>query len=225
MGVLLPSGFVALAVYLGLTSGRPRIPIDPPVQVDPAALVVGPRRVAMADPPHTLVGGVPENCNACHQVFSSSSPGGAAPTFHTDIRLNHGLNDRCVNCHDAGDRERLTLRDGETIGFAQTPLLCAQCHGTTYRDWERGTHGKTLGSWITGSEAQRRLTCNECHNPHSPRYDPYVPLPGPRTLRMDQGAPGEGTHQPEGAGPLQQWLREREEAEGAQLHRAPEDHP
>ncbi len=162
------------------------IPLVPAAKVDSSALIVGPRRVAMTDPPQLLVEGRSENCNACHQVFRSSSVTRAALSYHQEIVLMHGLNDRCVNCHDAENRERLTLRDGETVPFADAPRLCAQCHGTVFRDWERGTHGLTLGSWITDSDQQRRLGCNECHDPHSPRYPAYVPLPGPQTLRMGE---------------------------------------
>jgi hypothetical protein len=161
----------------------------------------------MADPPHVMIDGLPQNCNGCHRIFHSASPAGAPLNYHQEIGLFHGLNNRCVNCHDSSDRERLTLRDGTTIPFAETPQLCAQCHGTVYRDWQRGTHGKTLGSWVTNSDAQYRLSCNECHDPHSPKYEPYAPLPGPNTLRMgDQGrdAP-HGDHKKES--PLQHWLR------------------
>lgn len=191
----LPVGFLALAALLWLWPSAVEIPRSSPVQVDPAALVVQPRRAAMTDPPRITVEGQLEHCNACHQIFRSAHSGGEAIHYHPDIRLSHGLNTRCVNCHDADDRERLTLRDGTTVSYAETPLLCAQCHGTLYRDWQAGTHGKTLGSWKVGEPAQRRLNCNECHDPHSPRYPGYVPLPGPNTLRMGaQSASEEASH-------------------------------
>lgn len=206
LGWLLPVGFLALAVLLFVGSRGGGVLAPPAVFVDPASLVVGPPRTAMADPPHITVEGRPQNCNGCHQIFRSESPAGATLSFHREVHLSHGLNDRCVNCHDSSDRERLTLRDGTTVPFAQTPQLCAQCHGTVYRDWQRGTHGKTLGSWITHSPEQRRLSCNECHNPHSPRYEPYRPLPGPNTLRMGR-QDTESSHSPrEERSPLQRWL-------------------
>lgn len=205
-GFLLPIGFLALAGVLFATSGGPEIPIDPAAAVDPAMLIVGPRRQAMTDPPQIIVEGLPENCNACHQILDSENKTGAALAFHNDVILTHGMNNRCLNCHDSGNRELLTLRDGTTIPYSRTPLLCAQCHGTVYRDWERGTHGKTLGSWRTGTDEQRRLTCNQCHNPHSPRYDPYPPLPGPRTLRMNAVAAQGHLPAGEARGPLQKWL-------------------
>lgn len=214
-GWLLPIGFVVVAVVLWMTSARIELPSEAPVVVDAALLEVGPRRAPLGDPPMIEVEGAAENCRACHQIFRSASPAGAVLSYHHDIVLVHGMNDRCVNCHDIEDRERLTLRDGTTIPFSQTPLLCAQCHGTAFRDWERGTHGKTLGSWVTGSESQRRLSCNECHDPHSPRYPSYEPLPGPRTLRMGDphahGAAHEAARSrsegPDARNPLQRWLR------------------
>lgn len=207
MGWLLPVGFGVLAVVLFLGSGGSNIPLEPARQIDRTSLQVGPRRDSMTDPPHILVEGVSQTCNGCHQIFRSGSAAGTALNYHTDTRLNHGMNNRCVNCHDAENRERLVLRDGSTVSFAQTPQACAQCHGTVFRDWQRGTHGKTLGSWVTNAEAQNRLDCNECHNPHSPKYEAYTPLPGPNTLRMGtQGSArshdGGGEHSP-----LQRWLR------------------
>lgn len=204
-GWALPAGFLILAGVLWLSPRTVQIPVGTAAAVDRAALVVEPRRKAMTDPPQILVEGRLENCNACHQIFQSAHASGQPINYHTEIRLDHGLNARCVNCHDIHDRERLTLRDGTTVSYAQTPLLCAQCHGTLYRDWQNGTHGKTLGSWVTAAAAQRRLQCNECHDPHSPRYPPYSPLPGPRTLRM--GDRSGAAHPPSARGsPLQRWL-------------------
>lgn len=208
MGWSLPIGFLALAGVLFAGSRLGEVPAPPAADVDRDSLFVRPRRTAMMDPPHINVDGVPQRCNGCHQIFQSNSPAGAALHYHQDLELRHGMNNRCVNCHDATDRERLTLRDGATVPFAETPQLCAQCHGTVYRDWQRGTHGKTLGSWVTDSPAQRRLSCNECHNPHTPRYEPYTPLPGPNTLRMGHPGPPASAHPSGKDSPLQRWLRE-----------------
>lgn len=179
------------------------IPVEHTPSLERGSLVVAPRRTMMTDPIIT-VGGAAENCNACHQVFESDPATTATTDYHTDIQLSHGMNNRCANCHDTSDHERLVLRDASTVAFVQSPQLCAQCHGTTFRDWERGTHGKTLGSWDPASENQRRLSCIECHDPHAPRYEPVEPLPGPRTLRM-----GDQQHHPHVGGkqsPLQRWL-------------------
>lgn len=199
----LPCGFVLVAVGLWMSPRRAEIPVANAAAVERALLIVEPRRTAMSDPPQLLVEGRFENCNACHQIFRSAHGSRESVNYHTDILLNHGLNARCVNCHDVENRERLVLRDGKTVTYSETPLLCAQCHGTTFRDWQNGTHGKTLGSWKTGSEEQRRLACNECHDPHSPRYSPYQPLPGPNTLRM--GTPPAPDEHHLDRSPLRRW--------------------
>ncbi|MBK8913030.1 MAG: hypothetical protein IPM64_00270 [Phycisphaerales bacterium] len=216
-GLALPVGFLLLAGAFWFSPRAVNIPTGTAAAVDPAALVAGPRRVGLTDPAQILVEGRMENCNACHQIFASARGGSERLSYHTDIRLDHGLNDRCVNCHDADNRELLTLRDGATVPYAQTPVLCAQCHGTVYRDWQNGTHGKTLGSWITGSAAQRRLSCNECHDPHAPRYPAYEPLPAPRTLRM--GEPAARPHtDPHAGGPLQRWRTHPPQAHNPEAH-------
>ncbi len=203
-GWSLTIGFGAVATALFLSPRLAPIPLQPAVIVDCTALVPGPRRVAMTDPPHLIVEGMPQNCNGCHQIFRSAHLAGATLNYHQNFQLEHGLNDRCLNCHDSENSELLTLRDGTTVPFSETPRLCAQCHGTVYRDWQRGTHGQTMGSWITGSKEQVRLNCNQCHDPHAPRYPSYEPLAAPNTLRMgDQKL--HGCAEPSRS-PLQRWL-------------------
>ncbi len=210
---LLPMGFIGLTSALLALSTSFDVPIKSAITIDRHLLEPGARRVAMSDPPHVMVGGRSQTCNGCHQIFASAGAAGAPRAYHESVQLAHGLNDRCVNCHDPKDRERLTLRDGSTIPFSQTPQLCAQCHGTLYRDWQRGTHGKTLGSWVSHSAEQRRLNCNECHDPHSPRYEPYAPLPAPNTLRM--GEQQHADHRESGAlvSPLRRWLHQPQTGE------------
>lgn len=217
LGWLLPIGFGSLAIAIYATSGHVRVPLEPVQVVQRSELVVSPRRAALTDPAHIMINGAAQSCNGCHQIFRSASPSGTLLNYHQDIRLDHGLNNRCVNCHDAENRERLALRDELTVPFAEAPRLCAQCHGTTFRDWERGTHGKTLGSWVTGSEAQRRLRCNECHDPHSPRYQPMMPLPKPNTLRMGEQPERSRHATSEQASPLQHWFHAK--------HDDPQDAP
>lgn len=145
------------------------------------------------DPPSALMGGYELKCVECHKLFPSLPETARNLTQHTHITLDHGLNNRCFNCHDYGQRDRLGLPGGRTIPFADVALLCATCHGTTYRDWQRGIHGRTSGYWNPRYGEQIRLTCSQCHNPHQPAYEPMSVLPGPDTLRM--GDPGSVEHQ------------------------------
>ncbi len=167
---------------------------------------VTPLRPTMDDPPTINVAGFAKKCSECHSLFESTPETPLRLNQHADIVQAHGMNDRCFNCHDNNDRGRLVLPGGKTIGFANAPRLCATCHGTTYRDWEVGMHGRTTGSWDPGSGRQVRLTCTQCHDPHAPAFRSMRSLPGPSTLRMSERP--EVVHDPTAEkNPLRQWSR------------------
>jgi hypothetical protein len=113
--------------------------------------------------------GVERECASCHERHLE-------PT-HQAIVLRHAEDQRgCLDCHDAEDRDRLRLADGEGLPFEESYRLCGQCHGPKLRDWRLGLHGKRLGRWDGG---QRYLLCVHCHNPHEPRYPSMKPAPRP----------------------------------------------
>jgi hypothetical protein len=70
----------------------------------------------------------------------------------------------------------LKLASGDLVSFETSYRLCGQCHGTIFRDWKAGIHGKRTGDW-NGKKTYR--LCVQCHNPHSPRFKPLSPLPPP----------------------------------------------
>lgn len=115
-------------------------------------------------------------CSSCH-ADQPPDPNRRELGFHEDIVLAHDQENRwCLDCHDAEDRDRLRLASGRTIPFEESYRLCGQCHGTTYRDWRAGIHGKRTGYW---NGPKRYLLCIHCHSPHSPRFRPLKPLPPP----------------------------------------------
>jgi len=158
--------------------------VDPlPAPIDGARISVAPRRQTLGDPPTIVVGGAPRTCMDCHRLIEPSASTPGAPSLHERIRLDHGINDRCRNCHHVEDRDKLVLHDGSVVSFAESPTLCAKCHGPTYRDWRRGAHGRTNGYWDPSRGPVVRLQCSQCHDPHDPRrpaMEPIEPLPGPR---------------------------------------------
>jgi hypothetical protein len=116
-------------------------------------------------------------CSTCHAELEVNYEHRELEMFHGEIRLDHGPEERwCFDCHDAEDRDRLRLASGERIGFDESYRLCGQCHGTIYRDWRAGIHGRRRGYW---NGAKSYLLCAHCHNPHSPRFKPLEPLPPP----------------------------------------------
>ena len=175
--------FFVLAVIFLLVPQGSGIPLSEPAEVSAEDISIKPRFTMMGDDATTEIEGFNRNCMDCHEIIDSQ-PKSVGLLQHEDIKMSHGLNGRCVNCHDPKNRDKLTLRDGKQVGFSESPMLCAQCHGTTYREWQRGVHGKTLGYWDATKGESKKLACVECHDPHSPSYAPMAPLPAPNTLRM-----------------------------------------
>lgn len=92
-------------------------------------------------------------------------------SMHQDIipdslNLQHGRGGIwCLDCHNERKRNTLVDNFGQPISFNEPQKLCGKCHGSIYRDWRDGIHGKRIGEWA--SEGKKRwFVCTECHNPH-----------------------------------------------------------
>jgi hypothetical protein len=204
---LIASVFFALAAWFlwDPLSGAP--PVEPGPLVDAAEISTAPRRQPLDDPPTIRIGGVEQRCSDCHGIFPSLPETADGLLQHGDLVHAHGMNDRCFNCHSLEERDKLVLHDGTLIGYREVEQLCAKCHGTVFRDWERGIHGRTNGSWDAASGRQVRLTCTECHDPHAPAFGKIAPLPGPHTFRMGEIPPPDAAHASEPQSPLRRHLR------------------
>ncbi len=123
------------------------------------------------------------NCNSCHQHFNLSDKRGQRIAEHTQLSLNHGSNDRCMNCHNPQNLEAFVAHDGSTIEWQDSLQLCRKCHGPKYRDWAAGVHGRPNGYWDTGRGASVKAVCIACHDPHDPAFKPVAPAPGPHERR------------------------------------------
>ena len=160
-----------------------------------------------AERPTYVVAGFTYRCSECHDLLPPRRAAERTPTQHIEITLRHGINNRCLNCHHPTERDAFVDALGQVIPWDQPPRLCAKCHGTTYRDWQEGTHGRTMYSWVTDAPEQYRLRCSECHDPHAPAFGPMSPLPGPLTMRMgvpkDKHEGGEIEH----VDPLRKWRK------------------
>ncbi len=121
-------------------------------------------------------------CRACHgpeKDFPTNFKRREDLLVHTNIKLNHGgVRLWCLDCHNPENRNYLLpLSDGKPIDFEHSYLLCGKCHGTKYRDWRYGIHGKRTGFW---NGAKSYYLCVSCHDPHSPRFKPLAPMPPPK---------------------------------------------
>jgi len=215
-GWVVAAGFFLLAGWFFLTEPVIDHPLDAPVAVQASLINTGAFRSATPEPPIVKIGGMDQQCNSCHTLFSQEQLSPRRLAQHTDLDLNHGGNEWCFSCHDTKDRNKLVLADGEQIGYDRAPELCGKCHGPTYRDWQAGIHGKTLGFWNKEMGEQTRLKCSQCHDPHSPAFPMMDLLPGPNTLRMGEGDANINRHDHK-HNPLRQW-QEHEESPWEEGH-------
>lgn len=122
-------------------------------------------------------------CSACHSV-RAANPTTAQSTdldeFHQGLKFAHGQL-TCISCHAANDHySTLKLADGRLLSFADSMTLCAQCHGTQYRDYQHGSHGGMTGHWDLARGGRERNHCLHCHDAHAPKYPTFTPVAGPR---------------------------------------------
>ncbi len=131
------------------------------------------------------------DCYACHEkakappIRYDKDGKIIVPTEHKDIVMGHGSHDRnnnCFNCHNETKLDTLQTRDHQEVSITNSPALCGSCHGPTYRDWERGIHGRTSGYWNTNLGEMKREVCTACHDPHHPKFPGRKPAPGPHLL-------------------------------------------
>lgn len=121
-------------------------------------------------------------CRACHgpeKDFPVGLERREALLVHRNVKLNHGdVKVWCLDCHDPDNRNFLRpLSDGKLINFEHSYLLCGKCHGTKYRDWRNGIHGRRTGDW---NGKKMYFLCVNCHDPHSPRFKSLAPMPAPK---------------------------------------------
>jgi hypothetical protein len=118
-------------------------------------------------------------CSDCHSDMEVNPERRELEDEHTEISamFNHASDQRwCLDCHNPDNRDVLRLASGNLVSFEESYYLCGQCHGTIFRDWKAGIHGKRTGEW--NGKKQYRL-CVHCHNPHNPRFKPLKPMPPP----------------------------------------------
>jgi hypothetical protein len=126
-------------------------------------------------------------CSSCHAAMKPNTTKREL-MMHSEIKLRHapGVITWCFVCHDAANRDKFHLVNGDLIDFTESYRLCGECHGTNYRDWKAGIHGKRTGYFSGGSRMY--FLCVSCHNPHDPKFKPLKPEPPPfRPLDKENG--------------------------------------
>ena len=121
-------------------------------------------------------------CATCHTTTKpniETHSSAELDEFHQGLKFAHG-NLACLSCHNAQNYDTLHLATGKPVEFANVMTLCAQCHGTAMRDYERGSHGGMNGYWDLTKGPRTRNNCVNCHDPHSPKYPQAMPVFPPR---------------------------------------------
>lgn len=191
-------GFLALAgAFLLLPWGRQApLPTNPPTPPE----FTNTATVRMSAAELFRTGGDTSRfaCYNCHvagkvlKVEFNDAGDVILPEPHKNLVMRHGgkgRNDHCFNCHDPRNLEQLRVRDGQAFKLTEGSRLCGACHGPTYRDWERGVHGRRSGFWDRKRGGVTRADCTSCHDPHFPAFPSIVPAAGPVPLHPGPSAP------------------------------------
>ena len=204
--VILSLALVGLARWLPAADTSPAsvvLPVvaRPPAEQPPVGLASD--RHLDKTPPRRTVGldlirnGWTYNCMECHTLLTAKWHYDRPVNEHQDVTLDHGNNRFCLNCHHPTDRNAFVDYDGAKIAQRDVVQLCAKCHGTTYRDWQAGVHGRQNGYWKTDAGEKTKLRCIQCHDPHRPKFQamkPLAPLRYPARAAHPPAAPAPVTH-------------------------------
>ncbi len=161
--------------------------VDPAAPRHPVAIHPGPvTPVVQARHASTAGTMAAVACSTCHTTRAPNvaiKSAAALQEFHQGLIYRHGELS-CLSCHNSTNYDTLRRADGSTIAYPDTMQLCAQCHGTHYRDYQHGSHGGMTGYWDLTRGPRDRNTCTDCHDPHAPLYPRVRPVFPPR----DRGA-------------------------------------
>lgn len=158
------------------TEGESNIKYRDMLEKAPAEVVLQDEEIAVEAPPFSD-GIFP--CTECHAYYDPNPVRRELVDMHEEISatFDHDEENRwCLDCHDMDNRDSLRFASGKLLDFKESYKLCGQCHGDKLRDWKVGVHGKRKGEWDGKKEY---LLCVNCHNPHSPKFEPMVPEPPP----------------------------------------------
>jgi len=185
--------------FRGIAVGCPTLssPVVAPTPVPASTTDASPVRQPSPRALHT-VGRFTYECSECHRTEPEPRAAGDIATKHAELKLAHGINTRCLNCHHPTNRETFVDYFGEEIPWDQPQKLCSKCHGPVYRDWQHGSHGRINGYWDTAQGPLVRLKCIQCHDPHHPPFQPLASAPAPGILRGETPHVAEhsGAHNP-----------------------------
>jgi cytochrome c553 len=135
------------------------------------------------------------SCGTCHDTRNpdfTNNDASKLDEFHQGLKYAHG-SQTCLSCHNPDDYNTLKRADGQRLDFNQSMLLCAQCHGPQYRDYQNGSHGGMTGHWDLRQGPRERNSCTDCHDPHHPAYPEVMPVFPPKPVIGEVKLPPHGS--------------------------------
>ena len=177
-----------LALAAALTACGSDIERESTVTTEPAAEpyeveIHIPSRLEGLDSQLTDIHGntVTVSCATCHEgrELPQIEHADELEQFHAGLEFAHGPL-TCGSCHDEDQRDYLHLADGSQVALEDAMSVCAQCHGPQVRDYTNGSHGGMTGYWDLSRGPRARNHCVDCHDPHSPAFPMFEPMPAPR---------------------------------------------
>lgn len=121
------------------------------------------------------------SCASCHDTREPNhrlKDAALLEDFHQEMTFVHGELS-CMSCHNDQNYDTLRLANSEQVEYQDVMNLCAQCHGSQYRDYQNGSHGGMTGHWDLSKGSRYRNNCIHCHDPHAPAFAGMIPAPGP----------------------------------------------
>jgi len=128
-------------------------------------------------------------CSTCHTIREPNPDNRSTAQldeFHQGLTVAHGSL-TCLSCHNRDNYDTLRLADGASLAYEEVMMLCAQCHGPQWRDYQRGAHGGMAGHWDLTRGPRTRNNCIDCHDPHVPAFPRMIPTFKPRDRRPVAG--------------------------------------
>jgi hypothetical protein len=107
-----------------------------------------------------------EKCADCHGGRSAGDP-----IYHSWLETKHGeRNVGCERCHGPGSahEDNPTKTNILTFPKSTSPIICAQCHGSIFDQWNTSQHSKLVvspvNSVINNPNTGRTSQCTSCHS-------------------------------------------------------------
>ncbi len=108
---------------------------------------------------------------ACHGGRAHNGRAGDPPAYTTWLETEHGERGvGCERCHGPGSVHAANPTDTNILHYPKSvsPIVCAQCHGNIYDQWQSSQHSHlevhAVDNLLTSPNTARTSRCISCHS-------------------------------------------------------------